>query len=322
MAKCDYCGEEVSLPYTCGYCGGSFCPRHRLPENHECEGLEKIDEESEEEGRIYRGVSDDLEIDEEEVEEPDITFDMDRDFDVERKFDEDRERDRGGTSEMLGGLLSMMKSMIFSRVTTILILIMFLAFIGQHIASLIFGSEYILFVAASPETILKMPWTVFTSIFVHATQPEYSFHLFINALILLFIGLPLENSIGKRKFIELFLVSGAVASVGQVLVIMGTGSPGIVYGASGAIMGVLGALTALAPRLPVLLFFFIPMKLWMVTVGYGVYEIILALTGFQPGIAHIAHLVGLGVGLIYGYRFRKEMEEQRGGSYTIHVSRY
>ena len=35
-AKCKYCGEDVVLPFTCNYCGGSFCGEHRLPERHAC----------------------------------------------------------------------------------------------------------------------------------------------------------------------------------------------------------------------------------------------------------------------------------------------
>ena len=32
------------MPYRCRYCGGRFCPDHRLPENHECVGLRRIRE--------------------------------------------------------------------------------------------------------------------------------------------------------------------------------------------------------------------------------------------------------------------------------------
>lgn len=34
--KCQICGVEVAMPYTCPYCGGQFCSQHRLPENHTC----------------------------------------------------------------------------------------------------------------------------------------------------------------------------------------------------------------------------------------------------------------------------------------------
>lgn len=36
--KCDYCGREEPLPFVCNYCGGAFCPDHRLPETHQCKG--------------------------------------------------------------------------------------------------------------------------------------------------------------------------------------------------------------------------------------------------------------------------------------------
>jgi len=42
MAICDYCGERIEgLPFKCKYCGGTFCVKHHLPENHECPGLHK-----------------------------------------------------------------------------------------------------------------------------------------------------------------------------------------------------------------------------------------------------------------------------------------
>ncbi|MFX1337683.1 MAG: AN1-type zinc finger domain-containing protein [Promethearchaeota archaeon] len=37
MPFCVFCGEEIGyLPFKCKYCGGTFCKKHRLPENHEC----------------------------------------------------------------------------------------------------------------------------------------------------------------------------------------------------------------------------------------------------------------------------------------------
>jgi len=34
--KCEFCGEEVVLPFQCSFCSRYFCPEHRLPENHSC----------------------------------------------------------------------------------------------------------------------------------------------------------------------------------------------------------------------------------------------------------------------------------------------
>jgi len=38
--KCQKCQKEVFLPFRCPYCGGYFCPEHRLPEAHECPNME------------------------------------------------------------------------------------------------------------------------------------------------------------------------------------------------------------------------------------------------------------------------------------------
>ena len=39
IGKCHHCGEQVYLPYNCSYCGHTFCDKHRLPEKHNCTGL-------------------------------------------------------------------------------------------------------------------------------------------------------------------------------------------------------------------------------------------------------------------------------------------
>ncbi|MHA1436580.1 MAG: AN1-type zinc finger domain-containing protein [Promethearchaeota archaeon] len=37
MPHCEFCGDEIGyLPFKCKYCGGIYCKKHRLPENHEC----------------------------------------------------------------------------------------------------------------------------------------------------------------------------------------------------------------------------------------------------------------------------------------------
>ncbi|RPI40912.1 MAG: hypothetical protein EHM53_00120 [Methanoregulaceae archaeon] len=39
MTRCDHCGSECTLPFTCQHCRGKFCPACRLPQNHECSGI-------------------------------------------------------------------------------------------------------------------------------------------------------------------------------------------------------------------------------------------------------------------------------------------
>ena len=39
MTRCDHCGNETALPFTCQHCGGKFCADCRLPPNHACSGI-------------------------------------------------------------------------------------------------------------------------------------------------------------------------------------------------------------------------------------------------------------------------------------------
>jgi hypothetical protein len=39
MTRCDNCGNECTLPFTCQHCGGKFCADCRLPPNHDCTGI-------------------------------------------------------------------------------------------------------------------------------------------------------------------------------------------------------------------------------------------------------------------------------------------
>ncbi|MHB8584856.1 MAG: rhomboid family intramembrane serine protease [Thermoplasmatota archaeon] len=151
---------------------------------------------------------------------------------------------------------------------------------------------------------LDRPWTLITSIFAH--DPQNPYHIFLNGLALFFFGPALESLIGSRRFFGLFMGSGILAGIGQLVLsaALYPNDPTLgVLGASGAIMGVLGALTVIAPNLSVLVFFVIPAPLWIVTAAYALLDF--AAT-FTPGnVANLAHLTGLAVGLLYGQRLRE-----------------
>ncbi len=304
MAKCDYCDEEVFMPYKCGYCGGTFCPKHRLPENHECEGLEEISKKSKEEGRIYRDVSENLRRKTPSNEPPkkshEVTFEI-------GDWPEDRREKR-----KTFGFFDIIKSFFLSKATTTFLFAMILIFIGQLIAQGVLGSNYyrlgeygtfIYYLAPSLNTVINRPWTVITSIFIHG---GFS-HLILNGIVLFFVGSTLEKIVGKKKFTYLFFGAGAIAAIAQIAF---TNPDIVVLGASGAILGILGALTVLAPRMPVFLFFLIPMPLWVLTLGYGILSAVMAFTGLAGSIGHIAHLSGLIVGLLYGYKLREDRKKE------------
>ena len=291
MATCDICGEEVPLPFRCSHCGGTFCSAHRLPENHSCRRFAEVRSEKERPGEHMAPGG-----------EPEVPS-------IEIRYEIAPPRPRRRPSLL---------RIFFLRWSSMIILLsLVVVFVLQLIAQLVLGPGYyrtedynsfLYYLTPSRATVLARPWTLVTSIFLHAGF----LHLFVNGLVLFSFGPILEMRIGRKRFLWIFLGSGIIAGAAQLLVL----PPDIIIlGASGAILGALGTLTVLAPRLPVLLFFFIPMPLWVVSLGFGVLSAILAFFTIGGSIAHMAHLVGLIVGFIYGYKLRKE--ERRWYRYLL-----
>lgn len=40
MQRCSQCGTDADLPFQCQYYEGVYCESHRLPEAHDCDGVE------------------------------------------------------------------------------------------------------------------------------------------------------------------------------------------------------------------------------------------------------------------------------------------
>jgi len=131
--------------------------------------------------------------------------------------------------------------------------------------------------------------------FLHADMN----HLFWNMLFLFFFGTELENRVGERRFCLIFFLSGLAAAAGQIIA---TGGEGAMLGASGALYGVFGCLAILAPEIRVFLFFMIPLSIRSAVVLFALMDYVMR--GQVDNIAHMAHLTGLLVGLIFGYMLK------------------
>lgn len=149
----------------------------------------------------------------------------------------------------------------------------------------------------SSPALLSRPWSVVTSIFLHSSL----MHLFFNMLVLYFFGPILERQVGSGRFLLLYAVSGILAGVAQVFAFPGSA----VLGASGAIFGVLGALTVLMPSMVIYLFF-VPIKMVYATLLFAALDLFPVLAGSSDGVAHIAHLAGLAAGLAAGFYYREK----------------
>ncbi len=81
-------------------------------------------------------------------------------------------------------------------------------------------------------------WRLFTALFLHGGFT----HLLFNVFALYILGPPLERSIGTIRFAVCYLISGLASSAGVVgLTVLGFVQVGQLVGASGCIMGIVGA---------------------------------------------------------------------------------
>ncbi len=141
-----------------------------------------------------------------------------------------------------------------------------------------------------------MPWQVLTYGFMH--DPTNWAHLLFNMLALVMFGAPLEHVWGDRRYLTYYLVCIVGAALCQIGVGMWALSQGHqaypTVGASGGIFGLLLAYGMLFPNQRVMLLIPpIPMKARTLVIVYGVIELLLGVTGAQPGVAHFAHLGGM-----------------------------
>ncbi len=181
-----------------------------------------------------------------------------------------------------------------------IILANIILFVAFFIASFFIDSETLFSnIALKPATILsgEKLWTIVTSMFMHGNFT----HLFLNLVSLWFIGLFVERLIGKKRFIYVYFGAGLFAGLLFILVAYFFNIDMNVYavGASGAIFGLGGLLAILTPRLPVLVFFVIPMPMWMAMIALLGILWIFSL-GLDIPIGNVAHLGGLLLGVAYG----------------------
>ena len=198
-------------------------------------------------------------------------------------------------------------------INKILIYINIGIFVIFYFFLLMVDSETVLrYVALSPDLFVQgFIWTLLTSMFIHGGFA----HLFVNMISMFFIGGLVEKLIGRKRFLWFYLGSGLIAGLFFVgFAFLGVFVPGgetifggvdaFAVGASGALFGLGGLLAVLIPRLKVLVFFIIPMPMWlaMAALMFGLWAISI---GAGLPVGNTAHLGGLVVGVVYGFYLRK-----------------
>ncbi len=136
-------------------------------------------------------------------------------------------------------------------------------------------------------------WQLVTYQFLHGGI----FHLLINMFVLWMFGVELENRWGAAGFLRFYLICGIVAGMAMVVFNYGTVP---VVGASGAVLGLLGAYAVYWPERMVYVWGIFPLKVKQFVFIIGAISLLAGISeGRGGGIAHMAHLGGVLMGLIY-----------------------
>ena len=282
MGRCDYCGEQT-LTFTCSYCGGEFCSDHRLPENHDCEGL---DEEA---------------------------------SDNDSWFQEKDVKNRVSTRQVKHSFWSDALQSLKGNFVLATIAVTSIAFVLEFtLPRGLFFDPFVL--DPSFEALASKPWSLLTLVLLHGGFTHLFVNMvtlffvgkpverIVNAkeFFSIYLGGALAASLGYVAFYHL---QSAV------------GSPEIslALGASGAVVTVFGVFARLYPEAQVLLFFVAPMKVRTATYAFAALEatnMAAKLAGITIPLlsqtASSAHLTGLLVGLWIGGRLKKRVPTRRG----------
>jgi membrane associated rhomboid family serine protease len=135
-------------------------------------------------------------------------------------------------------------------------------------------------------------------------------HLFFNMFALFMFGSVLERTLGQKRYLIYYFVTGIGAGIIQLLICYWQVKSGyipeyyidylVTIGASGAIFGLLLAFGMLFPDTPLFLMFVpIPIKAKYFVIGYGLIEFFFGISNRAgDNVAHFAHLGGMLFGII------------------------
>lgn len=137
--ECYYCGFKDPMPFTCKFCGGSYCYSHRLPESHNCSGLTAYKARAVESGILYK---------------PDTVI---------RKRPDPIIRN-----------LKHIGSVITSNYSLTILILVLISFVIQNIIG---RNIYFSYFALVPSDIFTRPWILISHMFLHADGLHLLFNM-------------------------------------------------------------------------------------------------------------------------------------------------
>jgi membrane associated rhomboid family serine protease len=210
-----------------------------------------------------------------------------------------------------------------TKVVKILIISCFAMFIVQQSGDQWMGANFTSWLGLSPAGFMIQHrfWQLFTYAFLHGDV----MHLFLNLMMLAFIGSELEVAWGIPRFLKYYFFCSV--SAGLVYLILkaffwgagGLEDPGVMIGASGAIYGLLMAYGLLFGERVMLFMMLFPMKakhfIWILA---GI-EFMSTVFSGRGGLASAAHVGGMAAGFAYLWVWatasvlKKRRAEQKAG---------
>lgn len=137
------------------------------------------------------------------------------------------------------------------------------------------------------------PYQIATHMFMHGDEQ----HLLFNMLMLFFIGPAVEQTLGPKRFLLLYIIAGVSSAFLHLLI-----SNGSVVGASGALYGILVAFATMFPNMKMIIFPLpFEVKAKYLVGAYVVYDLYTGMTGYNDNIAHFAHIGGAIAGFVMIY---------------------
>jgi membrane associated rhomboid family serine protease len=142
-------------------------------------------------------------------------------------------------------------------------------------------------------------WRLISYQFLH--DPHSIWHIFFNMFVLFMFGRILEPHLGSRRFLIFYLICGTVGGLFYLLLTAIKFLPPMpMVGASGSILGIIGACAVLFPQIKMIIFpIFIPISIRTAAIaGAVLYSIIILVKGSNAG-GNAAHLAGMATGALY-----------------------
>ncbi|MHA1610605.1 MAG: rhomboid family intramembrane serine protease [Promethearchaeota archaeon] len=218
------------LPFKCRYCGGTFCKKHRLPENHQCSFTFKQDGKFQS-SSSYNTTQSDVKM---KKTAPDIySGEYESNEDYERKLEREmknyiRNQERSSMPPPPNNDSSRIRSFSRSIFASSGKFPATYWLIGLNIGFFIIGSVMIAFGGELGIFFLNFTmlfrnfrlWTMFTAMFVNMGNFASFFGILslgFSMFILYFVGRMLEQQFGSKTLVNIYLWAGIMGAAGALI---------------------------------------------------------------------------------------------------------